>query len=99
VGGVHDLDAPPVDQTFDVLVHDERDGHARVEVVDHPGAAGAPYSPGPSSLPAATDALRSAEALVGRQVVADARRARQVLVEELTDRELAITQARVLGLL
>jgi LuxR family maltose regulon positive regulatory protein len=44
-------------------------------------------------LPASSDALRDAEAQVGRQVVHDARRARQVLVEELTDRELAILRA------
>ena len=44
-------------------------------------------------LPAAQDALRDAQAQVGRQVVRDAHRARQVLVEELTDRELAILRA------
>lgn len=44
-------------------------------------------------LPAARDALRLAEARVGREVVRDAHRARQVLVEELTDRELAILRA------
>ena len=44
-------------------------------------------------LPAAMEALRLAEALVGRQVVADARRAREVFVEELTDRELSILRA------
>ena len=44
-------------------------------------------------LPASLEALRVAEALVGRQVVQDARRAREVFVEELTDRELSILRA------
>jgi len=44
-------------------------------------------------LPAAADALRTAEARVGREVVRDARSARRVFVEELTDRELAILRA------
>jgi LuxR family transcriptional regulator, maltose regulon positive regulatory protein len=39
------------------------------------------------------EALRVAEARVGRQVVQDARRARTVLVDELTDREMAILRA------
>ena len=44
-------------------------------------------------MPAALEALRLAEARVGRQVVQDARRARTVLVDELTDREMAILRA------
>ena len=37
--------------------------------------------------------MRTAEARVGREVVRDARSARRVFVEELTDRELAILRA------
>ena len=44
-------------------------------------------------LPVARDALAAAEARVGRRVVVAARREQQLLVEELTDRELSILRA------